>query len=164
MEALISLETMRQQVADCQADAQLYGWEFSEINESSLTFTVRLLKSRDGEVYKLHVQFDNYPQWPPLLDFIDEESGEIGVKTAYPRCDDSFFNIHRNIPVICHPYSRKAYSGHTGLHTDWGEFSRWSGITEHGKFENLGAFLIAVFGRLNSDKYHGRMEKRIVAS
>lgn len=164
MEKEISLEIMKGEIANCAIDKDAYGWEFSEIDEGNLTFTVKLLKSKDGEVYKLTVQFDNYKQWPPLLDFIDEETGRAGVKTAYPKCDDSFFNVYNNVPVICHPYSRKAYRGYTGLHQDWGTFDRWAAITEHGKFESLRAFLVAVYGRLNSDKYVGRMEKKVVTS
>lgn len=164
MEKAISLEIMKQQIAECMVDSEAFGWEFSDVDEGNLTFTVRLLKSRDNEVYKVFVQFDNYPKWPPYLDFIDEETGVMGVKTAYPKCDDSFFNVHNNVAVICHPYSRKAYKGFTGLHQDWGEYDQWATITQHGKFENLRAFLVAVYVRLNSEKYVGRMEKKVVAS
>jgi|GEM_PF-1297386 len=164
MEKAISLAIMKKELEACYADATVYGWEFSPIDESNLTFRVRLLKTRDKETYTLTVQFDNYNQWPPLLDFINEETGEAGVKSAYPKCDDSFFNIHNNVPVICHPYSRKAYKGFTNLHMDWGEYDGWQANTQHGKFENFRAFLLAVYGRLNSDKYNGRMEKKVVAS
>jgi len=82
MEKEISLQIMREEIEACQQEQDLYGWEFSSIDEGNLTFTVRLLKTMDGEIYKLYVQFDNYPQWPPFLDFIEESTGTIGIKAA----------------------------------------------------------------------------------
>jgi hypothetical protein len=157
VDAEYSIGLIKKQIEACYPDCEGYGWLFSEVDESNLFFTVRM-RAKDNETYLLKVFFDNYSYWPLLLDFIDEKTNEAGVRTAYPYCSDNFFN-KVNI-TICHPCSRKAYKGYTGLHNDWGELEGWQKNPSIGLFKSLKPILEAISFRLNGDLYNGRMEKR----
>jgi hypothetical protein len=146
----ISLLTVKAEIAACSDDAEVYGWVISEINKVTQRFSVTM-KAKDSEVYKISFQFDNYPQLPFLIDFIDPDSGVNGTKHAYPKSGDSFF--HPN-GVICHPCSRKPYSGYSGLHCDW-NITGWKLIAD--TLTTLHAILHAIYSRITNNNYAGRM-------
>jgi hypothetical protein len=154
----ISLATVERQLLDCDEDVRQYGWVISPINEDNLSFTVKMTSPIDNEVFELYFQFDNYPEWPPLLDFIDPVSGVVGTKRAYPITKDgTFFHNH---PIICNPCSRKSYSGHSGLHSEWSMVS-WQSNRNTGSLTSIKAILQAISIRITISKYYnGRMEKK----
>jgi hypothetical protein len=155
VEEAISIATIKLEIAECTPG--IYGWSFSEIDEANLSFQVNM-HAKDNERYIVNIKFDNYRYWPLLIDFADPETNEIGVKTAYPYCNDGFFN--KDKITICHPCSRKAYKGYTSIHTDWGELSAWESIPTISTLKSLRPILEAIYFRINSDDYVGRMEKK----
>src|SRR5262249_490624 len=55
--------------------------------------TVRVtMRAHTGDRFVLDALCDNYKEFPPLLEFIDVESGARGARTAYPLGTDSFFH------------------------------------------------------------------------
>jgi hypothetical protein len=76
MEKEISIGIIRKHINECVDIIATMKLQISEIDEENLTVKVRF-PSCDGKHYLLSVQFDNYPKWPPYLDFIDEETGDI---------------------------------------------------------------------------------------
>jgi hypothetical protein len=151
----ISLETIKSEILVCKERG--YDWSFSEPDETSQTLLVEM-HDKFKDKYIVFIQFDNYKQWPLLIDFKDPITGEVGVRTAYPYNSDSFFN--REKTTICHPYSRKAYKGHTSLHADWGQWEGWQSVRGIGTLRSLLPILESIFIRLHDDTYQGRMEKR----
>jgi len=151
----VSLATIRKEIAECKNET--YGWSFSEIDETNLSFQVEM-KAKDGELYIIKINFDNYRLWPLLIDFIDPATGKVGVKTAYPSCTDSFF--HKSKIAICHPCSRKAYAGYAAIHKEWGELVNWQSNQHLGMLKSLRPILAAIYSRITGDLYNGRMEKR----
>jgi len=152
-----SIATIKKQLADCVGGNN--GWSFSEIDETNLSFHANTISS-DGEPYILKVTFDNYPHWPPLLDFVDPITKAVGVATAYPYSSDNFFN--KGKVAICHPCSRKAYKGYAALHKDWGELETWRANSNTGQLTNMKGILDAIYYRIIGELYVSRMEKRAV--
>ncbi|GAA4459319.1 hypothetical protein GCM10023189_32850 [Nibrella saemangeumensis] len=153
----ISIATIRQELQACEEDAEQFGWVISSIDENDLSFTVRITSPIDEEVYILYFKFDNYPELPPLLDFIDPVSGEMGIRRAYPLTKDgNFFHTH---PIICHPCSRKSYGGFSGVHADW-NLTGWKNNAYTGSLQTVQAVLQAINARIvYKTYYHGRMQK-----
>lgn len=157
MERETSIAIIKKQILESASLFQSLNLEFSSIDEENLIFTVRFT-AKDDETYLLSVQFDNYPQWPPFLEFIDEDNGAAGVVQAYPASTDSFFNRYNNQPVICHPCSRKAYKELNGIHKDWDDYTAWQVNEKTGTIKNLTGILLAIYSRLNGTTYNGRMK------
>lgn len=153
----ISLQLVAQELESCTLDSADYGWEISPLDEALSTFQVKMLSSIDNEPYRLTVQFDNYPEHPLLIDFIDPVNGQVGTRRAYPMTEQGFF--HATGPSICHPASRKAYRGYQGIHNEW-DFVGWQKNPNVGSLTNIKAILQAVHFRINDKRlYRGRMEK-----
>lgn len=115
----------------------------------------------DGEPYLLEVRCDDYKELPPLFEFIDPISFELGTRRAYPQATDSFF--HSNL-VICAPFNRKAYASYSsaGPHSEWKLDSSWmtskANNTDWSNFSRLGDMLGAIDTRLRDPRrYKGRM-------
>ena len=151
----ICIATVRKEIAECESEN--YGWSFSDIDESNLSFQVSM-KAKDGEDFIVFIKFDDYKHLPLLIDFMDPTTKEVGVKTAYPRDSTSFF--HPGKVTICHPCNRKAYRGYTGLHNDWGDPSGWQNNPNVGGLKSLKPILEAIYFRITNDNYNGRMENR----
>lgn len=152
-----SLRIVLKELEECQQEIEDYGWDVSEIDESSQSFTVKMRSPIDKEEYILEVGFENYKEWPPYLEFIDPETGEKGTKNAYPASGSKYGGFFHNNKCICHPCSRKAYKGYSGLHTDW-TLAGWQQNEKTGTLTNLRAILTAIFERLRRpDIYGGRM-------
>ncbi len=156
----ISLLTIKGEIIACENDAKRYAWVFSEINEDSQSFTVKMQSSKTDDThngqYIVEVTFDNYREIPLFLEFIDSITGAKGVKTAYPKCTDSFFH---DFPCICNPASRKSYKSfhNDAPHGDW-TYSDWVTNLQTGSLRNLQAILRAIYFRItNPEIYVGRM-------
>ena len=120
----------------------------SMLSEEDLRIRVTGGSRVDEEKYVLEMRFDGYRAIPPLVEFVHPETGELGVRPAYPSC------FHRH-PCICTRYNRKTYQEHANLHSDW-PYGDWS--SEPGT-ERVGGMLNHIFASINDhfDSYKGRM-------
>ncbi len=118
----ISREHLRVEVDAVQALAPTFGWKI-EPDLEHLVVTVQM-KAHNDDDYVLMGKFDDYKEKPPLLDFRDPNTGEVGTRHAYPKCKDSLF--HATGLCIFAPFSRKAYKDHkpNASHCDW-KFEGW---------------------------------------
>ncbi len=114
-----------------------------------------------GDLFILDVDCLDYREMPPLVEFVDFETGERGTARAYPRSHDSLF--HSSGPCICAPFNRKAYKQFyaTGPHNDWsvGEWARSDANNYHwSDVSTLGGILGLIQTRLSRpDYYRGRL-------
>ena len=150
----ISLAIVQKEIEECQEYAVAYGWKFSSIDDARQSFTVEM-KAIDEQIYLIEIKFDNYKELPLFIEFIDHKTGQKDVKTAYPRCNDSFF--HPDKMCICNPCSRKAYAGYSGLHGDW-QLIGWEKNQKVTTLISIKAILLAIYCRINNGEiYGGRM-------
>jgi hypothetical protein len=155
----ISLNIVRMELQDCQKDAELFGWDISEIDESNHVFTVKMISPIDDEGYKMEIRFDDYKELPLLIEFIDPKTGEKGTKNAYPADGGGKAgNLFHNHPCICHPCSRKAYKGYSNVHANDWNLIGWQQNPKVDTLTNIRAILRAVYFRIsNAEIYKGRM-------
>jgi len=154
----ISLKLVQKELEQCKKNAERFGWTITEINEIEQTFTIAMASPIDKEVYIMEVKFDNYKEWPPLIEFIHPITKERGTKNAYPMSSGIYGSFFHNRPCICHPCSRKAYGGYTGLHNDWGDPGSWLQNPKIGSLTNIYAILQTIYIRIsNPEAYGGRM-------
>ena len=102
------------------------------------------------------VKFDDYDEIPPLFEFIDPTTMIPGTRNAYPTSmTDRFFHHY---PAICHPCSRKAYAGYSGIDSGWICLA-WKNHSKTTGINNINAMLLAIHVRINDkSKYGGRMK------
>lgn len=152
----ISLNRIRKELTPCFEFEEKFGWVISEIDEPNQTFTVNMISPIDNERYIVEIKFDNYPEIPLFLEFIDYRTNEKGTKQAYPKNKDSFFHPH---PCICNPCSRKSYKAHdsTAPHGDW-QLIGWQSNPKVGTLKNVRAILNAIYFRISNPVYY---EKRM---
>lgn len=155
----ISLHHLHCEMPHVEELARCYGWKV-DFRPEDLIVEVRM-KARTEDLFVVEAQCDDYKEVPPLIEFIDPDSGERGSRRAYPKGSDSFF--HESGPCICAPFSRKAYGSliETGPHGDWNP-SDWMTSTVRNVVWSNHATLAGMFGmiqfRLNHpDLYTGRM-------
>jgi hypothetical protein len=152
-----SICIVRKELQNCQEDSQRIGWEISEINEETQIFTVKMKSPIDNEQYIIEFRFDNYKEWPLLIEFIDAKTEQKGTKIAYPAPCKKFGGFFHEKPCICHPCSRKAYKDYTDLHKDW-DMSGWQQNLGCGDLKNIQSILRAIYFRIsNPEVYNGRM-------
>lgn len=162
----ISLARVRLELEKCETYANNCRWVISKIDEPNQFFTVRmtspinLVSEPEKQVYEdfiLEVKFDDYPEIPLLLEFIDPGSGTRGNKHAYPKNKgDNFFHP---MPCICNPCSRKSYRSYDpkAPHNDW-VLSGWQNNKKIGTMKSIDSILKAIYARIsNPEKYVGRM-------
>lgn len=109
----------------------------------------------DNERFILIGTFDDYRLKPPVLDFVEPDTGLVGTARAYPKRagTDSFFH---SPGIICAPFSRKAYAQ---VHRDW-PMNEWSKSGAHGtnwsQYSTICSMLALVSSKLRSaDSYGG---------
>jgi hypothetical protein len=159
----ISIATIKNELEKCHEHCEIHSWIISEINEINLTFTVVMASPIDKENYLIEIQFDDYPQIPPLIEFIDPNTGQKGSKYAYPDnkrrgngIGDSFFHP---MPCICNPCSRKSYKSYSqnAPHGDW-KYDNWQENPKTGNLKTMNRILSTIYFRISSKKYYkGRM-------
>lgn len=151
----ISLAVITKQIEDCKGFVDKYQWAFSEIDEEQQKFFVSM-PDFNGSIYNLEIIFNDFPEIPLLIDFIDPETGEKGTKKLYPLGKgDSFF--HQHLPCICNPASRKSYKDCDpgAPHGDWTMIG-WQHNGQVGDLKTLDKILLAIFFRINNpEKYEG---------
>ncbi len=153
--ANISLLTVEEEIEACYQNCKDYDWLISSIDEVNQSFTVEMRSPIDQEHYITEFKFDNYPETPYLIEFIHPTTKVKGAVNAYPKNNDSFFNQYVGQGIICHPCSRKSYSGYTGLHGEW-PIGNWKALA--GSLTSLNAILNTIFTRLSTKTdYNGRM-------
>lgn len=134
--------------------ARLHGWEWKE-DVDALTARAEFT-ALDGERFILCGEFDDYKAKPPFFDFEDPDTGKRGTARAYPKGHDSFF--HSTGPIICAPFSRKAYKE---VHRQW-QFGDWMTSRENNvnwaQYSTMAGMFMLVFTRISHpDYYKGRM-------
>jgi hypothetical protein len=161
----ISLARVRREMENCAEYAKNCGWVISEIDESNQVFSVKMTSPinlkppQEPTVYEefiLEVRFDDYPEIPLLLEFIDPNTGERGSKNAYPKGMDSFFHP---MPCICNPCSRKSYKSFSSdaPHGDW-TLSGWQTNVQVRTLKTVDSILRTIYSRIsNPSTYAGRM-------
>jgi hypothetical protein len=153
----IALATIRAEIEDCAEHCEKFGWEISEIDVKTMSFTVKMESPIDHEIYLLWIEFQNYKEWPLFIEFMEHDTLIPGTKKAYPAISKKHGNFFLEVPCICHPASRKAYKGYKGVHAEW-EMNSW--IQNSGTLINLKAILEAIYFRINNEEiYGGRMCK-----
>lgn len=153
----ISVATVKKELQDCEEDRKRFGWEISKVNEEAQCFTVAMRSPVDNQEFVMEIDFDNYKQWPLLIEFIDSRTGERGTKNAYPAPSGQYGNFFHNHPCICNPCNRKAYTKLGGPHADW-DMAGWQQTPQVGSLTNIQAILRAIYSRIsNPDVYRGRM-------
>lgn len=145
----------QQELFDAKNDPSLQSVTLSELNKETLVFTAKMQSPVDDEIYLMDFQLDNYKAWPPLIEFIDPDTGVRGGHRAYPKSQgDGFFH---STPCICNPCSRKAYKDYSGVHKEW-DINNWMQMQETNSLKDLKSILKSIYGRIsNSDYYSGRM-------
>ena len=153
MNTEISLLTVKQEIEDADEYCKSYNINISSIDEINQRFTVLMRSLVDKEQYIIQFGFDDYPEKPYLIDFIHPETKEAGKPNCYPEGGDNFF--HPN-GLICHPCSRKAYAGYTGVHSEWSMLS-WR--ENAGGLKNLKGIIDCIFSRISDKTYYKRRRK-----
>jgi hypothetical protein len=155
----ISRAIVLEELGRVEAVARTFGWEIT-LDASGLLFMVALT-AHTGDRFALEVECRNYREVPPLLEFLDPETGERGVPRAYPKSNDSLF--HTSGPCICAPFNRKAYKSlfPTGPHSNW-DVGNWTTSRANGfdwsNVSTLGDMLGLIQARLSRPElYRGRL-------
>ncbi|OMP31905.1 hypothetical protein [Mangrovimonas sp. DI 80] len=157
----ISLRKVNRELDACRDYAKKCGWLISDIDEPNQSFTVKMKSPIDNELFILKVVFEDYPEYPLILEFLDPDTGEEGTRKAYPNGRDSFFH-KRNPPFICNPCSRKAYRTYSpkqGPHGDW-SMTNWRDNPKTGSLTTICEILKVIYSRISNERYYngGRME------
>ncbi len=122
--------------------------------ETGLTFDV-VMYAHNGDAYILTFECSDYREQPPLVEFIDPDTGVEATVHAYPKSKDSLF--HASGPCICAPFNRKAYKS---IHKEW-TFGDWTKSTANNynwsNISTLGDILGLIQTRLRAEHYMGRM-------
>lgn len=145
----VSLAHVEAELTEAESFIEALGLtlDTSNLCQEDLRFRLSGESWADSEVYIAEFQCDDYREKPPLVEFVDPESGELGTRHAYPNC-------FHNRPCICARYNRKTYSGHTGLHADW-KYGDWTG---DGSTDRLGGMISHMWGYIHGHQgnYSGR--------
>ena len=146
----VSLHHVQAELQRAEPIIQVFGLDVdaSMISEEDLRIRVTGISRTEKETYVVEMRFDGYRGIPPFVEFVHPETGELGVRAAYPSC------FHQRL-CICARYDRKTYKGHSGLHSDW-QYGDWS--SEPGT-EEIGGMLNHIFASINNHfgNYRGRM-------
>jgi len=156
VDKLISLQRVKKELGPCYIYGANCGWIFSEIDESNQSFGIQMTSPVDGEMYQIDVVFNDYPEIPLLIEFIDMRTGTRGTKYAYPKNKDSFFHT---FPCICNPCSRKSYKSfdNGAPHGDW-QMIGWQNNPKVSTLTNIESILKTIYLRIcKQDIYVGRM-------
>lgn len=154
----VSLALVQAELAVVNQRAVQFGWDVSGLEESSLTFTVRMKSRLDGQEFLVELVCGDYKERPPYIEFIHPTTHERGVLSAYPKdnAGDAGGIFHAQ-PCICHPCSRKAYEAGGPHVQDWGpKMKDW--VSASGGITTLVDILLMIQARLNLEgSYGGRM-------
>lgn len=109
----VSLQTVQTELVAVAEYAAAAGLELDTgcLSEHSLAFFIRL-GNRDGEQFYAEFHCEEYPLYPPTVEFVNKSRSERGTPRLYPQ------GFHPT-PCICMRYNRKAYGERGGPHGDW---------------------------------------------
>lgn len=109
----VTLEVIRRELAAAAHFARAVGLmvDTDQLSNQRPCFVVTF-ENRDGN--RFHVEFDcqNYPLYPPTVEFVSGDRSERGIARLYPT------GLHP-MPCVCMRYNRKAYQERGGPHGDW---------------------------------------------
>lgn len=109
----VSLEAVQVELpaAAQYAAAAGLGFDDSLLAQDDLSFFVTF-HNLDGERFVAEINCQDYPMYPPFIEFIGETRTKRSTRDLYPSC-------FHGMPCVCTRYSRKAYSERGGPHGDW---------------------------------------------
>ena len=112
------------------------------------------LPARDGSIFFLKVDCDNYPQTPPAWHWYNHSSNTSGKPSDIPQGTGGYFH---NSGCICAPWNRLAYKQihPNGPHSDW-ELSNWLNNSYTGACKTLSAMALRIAVELSSSRYQRR--------
>lgn len=155
----VSRALVRQELEQARALAETYAWAIA-VDGSGVVVTANL-RAYTGELFVVELECTNYREQPPLVEFLEPDTGARGTRRAYPRSTDSLF--HESGPCVCAPFNRKAYKTlyPTGPHGDW-PLGDWAACRANNydwaRVATLGGILGVLQARLDRpDTFRGRM-------
>ena len=109
----VSAEAVRSELGLIRdyADAAGLKLDLSPIDAGCPRFYVAF-RNRCGEPFLVEFDCQDYPLYPPTIEFLNEGRSERGNKNLYP------LGFHPT-PCVCMRYNRKAYNERGGPHGDW---------------------------------------------
>lgn len=109
----VSFQTVQAELVAVAQYATAAGLEMdtTSLSTDDLRFYVRFA-NHDLEYFYAEFQCDDYPLYPPTVEFVSKDRSARGFHRLYPQ------GFH-NTPCICMRYNRKAYSERGGPHGDW---------------------------------------------
>ena len=147
----VSLHHVQAELERAEPIVELFGLDVdtSMLSEEDLRIRVTGVSRADEETYVVEMRFDRYRFTPPFVEFVHPDTGDLGVRAAYPSC----FHGH---PCICTRYNRKTYPGHGNLHADW-QYGDWASVPSTA---DIGGMLNHIFASINNHfgSYEGRMK------
>ena len=78
----VSLAIVKKELEDCREDSSQYGWKTTGPSEAQQTFSVEMKSPIDDERYIIEIKFDNYKEYPLLIEFIDPGNAERGFQAG----------------------------------------------------------------------------------
>lgn len=148
----ISLDHVRRELDEAGDLIQSMGLKVDDsmLSEHDLRFRISGRSRSDDELYVVEFQCDDYRELPPFVEFVDPKTGQLGTRRAYP-------NVFHGHPCICARFNRKAYTGYSGLHSDWA-FGDW---TAERATDHIGGMISHIFGAILGHRsgynYTGRL-------
>jgi hypothetical protein len=148
-------ETARAQVetefAAVEPWGRARGW-VTTWRPEALHLEVRMRSGIDAEEYVFGFDLSDYRALPPLIELAHPKTGELGTRRCYPKGGRGYFHEQ---PVLCAPWSRRAYATHGGPHADW-EMTAWA--SNRPNHSRLGDILVLLQDLLDDrTSYGGRM-------
>lgn len=149
----VSQATVEAEISQLEPWIKAHGWELTW-NAPGLRLMVVMRSKVDGERYGFEMALDDYRALPPFIELVDPTTGERGTRRCYPGGGRGYFH---NQPVICAPWSRKAYAAHGGPHADWAMASWASYRPNHAQLGDMVVLLQELLDDRSS--YSGRMAR-----
>ena len=138
---------VERQISEVMEIAQLRSWPFERLEPRS--FRVSLC-ARDGDIYQLEVDCEDFPSQPPSFHWRNRETGDLDCLSDSPNRYDYFHGSGR----ICAPWNRLA-SMPGGPHRDW-ERINWQENPRTKGTNTLAAMMLRIHHELRSSRYRGR--------
>ena len=135
------------QVSTVMEIAQLHSWTFERVEHRM--FRVSLC-ARNGDIYQLEVDCEDFPAQPPSFHWRNPETGHLDCLSDTPQPYGYFHDSGR----ICAPWNRLA-STPGGPHRKWQRMN-WRENPRTGETKTLAAMMLRIHHELRSRDYGGR--------
>ncbi len=149
----VSRAHMERELRMARTYAEEQGWELEVIGDLKLRATITAPGSSGygAEIYIFEFSFDNYREWPPLIDAVHPVTRERNFPRCFPSGGKGYFYEGTR---ICAPWSRNAYAILGGPHPDW-PIGDWAANAKHHR--EVGTILALLANLLRDPSYQGRL-------